>query len=71
MLEQCPDCAGAGTNGELEPFFANDAPVETVVAGVDGWLSCPGCARRFSPRDAQAWTGQRHIRCGQRIRVAG
>src|SRR5262249_34562400 len=47
---------GPPSPAELEPFFTNDAPVETVVAGVDGWLSCPGCARRFSPRDAQAWT---------------
>lgn len=71
VLTECPDCAGSGTTGEVVRYFANDAPSQTVRLGADGWLTCPCCGRRFSPRDRNVWTGLRHIRCGQRLVLDG
>jgi hypothetical protein len=44
----------------------NDAaPVN--VAPSDGWVSCPGCRRRFKLSDTKRWNGERHMSCGQRL----
>jgi len=47
-----------GVNWQSPPA---DAPVS-----VTGWLTCPGCGRRFCLSNTRSWNGQRHRRCGQR-----
>ena len=67
---ECPDCLGNGITGETERYFENErAPIEATPSAV-GWLKCPCCGWRFSLADPNAWTGQRHKRCGQRISVS-
>ena len=65
----CPTCHGTGITGEIEPFFAIDTPEASVATGVDGWITCPNCRWRFTTVDPNAWTGRRHMRCGQKIKV--
>jgi hypothetical protein len=68
-LTQCPACAGEGTTYAVVPMFANDAEPMNVRAEADGWMTCPCCGWRFSPADRRTWTGFRHVRCGQRLRL--
>lgn len=70
-MHECAACAGAGTTYVLVPYFANDAPALTVRADPEGWTRCACCARRFSLNDRNAWTGLRHVRCGQRLNPVG
>jgi hypothetical protein len=67
----CRACGGTGVTGQVEPYFAEDAAEAVARADADGWLTCPGCRWRFTVRDRNAWTGRRHLRCGQKIRVEG
>jgi len=39
-------------------------------AGTSGFVECPNCGWRFKPTDSSAWNGDRHLRCGQRLRIA-
>ena len=66
---ECPDCGGSGVTGEIEPYFTNETPEAEATADAEGWLTCPGCRWRFTVRDRNAWTGRRHLRCGQKIGV--
>lgn len=66
----CDVCGGTGTTGRVIRYFDNDAPVIEVIPSADGWLTCPCCAWRFTVRDRRVWSGLRHVRCGQRIRLA-
>jgi len=66
-FEQCTACAGVGITYAVVPYFSNAVPPIGVQADADGWTTCACCARRFSLRDANAWTGLRHVRCGQRL----
>jgi hypothetical protein len=66
-LDACDACDGAGTTFELVRYFASSAPAVEVAADDEGWATCPGCSYRFSTRSPAAWTGRRHVRCGQRI----
>lgn len=72
VLGQCDTCGGSGITGEVEPYFTSAAsaaePVE-ATPDADGWLRCPACGIVFTTRDSYRWTGYRHLRCGQRIRV--
>jgi len=67
----CDLCCGTGTTGEEVPYCENNLPVVDVTPSTDGWLTCPGCGWRFTIRDCRVWTGLRHARCGQRIRLSG
>ena len=67
ILEECADCRGAGTTYRLVRYFTNDLPSESAQLDSSGWLTCPACRYRFSTADHRAWTGLRHMRCGQRI----
>ena len=69
VLDVCSACSGSGVTGEVEPYFSNDQPEVTAEADQHGWLTCPTCGWRFAIRDARAWTGRRHLQCGQRILV--
>jgi hypothetical protein len=66
-LTACPACDGSGVTGEVEPYFAVDRPEAPARADAEGWLTWPGCGWRFTLRDPRAWTGRRHLRCGQKI----
>lgn len=68
-LEVCTSCSGKGVTGEVEQYFADDAPEVPACADDSGWITCPKCDWRFALRDKRAWTGRRHLQCGQRIRV--
>ena len=65
----CPDCDGSGITGQVEPYFPHELPEATAHTDAEGWLTCPNCNWRFTTRDRHAWTGRRHLRCGQRINV--
>lgn len=67
----CTSCGGSGVTGQAEPYFPHDVPEKTTHADAEGWLTCPNCNWRFTTRDPRAWTGRRHLRCGQRINVVG
>jgi hypothetical protein len=67
--DACADCEGTGIIAATEPYFSNESPEIDVMPGLDGWLECPTCGFRFSPNDRNAWTGRRHERCGQKLRV--
>jgi len=68
-LGECTACGGTGITGEVEPCFANDVPERSASVDDQGWITCPSCDWRFALRDKHAWTGRRHLRCGQKIRV--
>jgi hypothetical protein len=68
-LDVCSACNGSGVTGEVEPYFSDDKPEVAAEADPHGWLTCPTCGWRFAIRDSSAWTGQRHLQCGQRIRI--
>src|SRR5450432_2685268 len=71
-LGTCAACDGTGNTGEIENYFVSEAskvPAATATPDADGWLRCPGCRIVFTTRDPHRWTGYRHIRCGQRIRL--
>lgn len=65
----CPSCGGSGVTGEAEPYIAQGWPAADATADGGGWVRCPRCGWRFTVRDGRAWTGRRHLRCGQRINV--
>lgn len=67
VLSECQACSGGGITERVVPYFDNDAPSSPVRLGDDGWVTCPCCSHRFSPEDANAWSGLRHFRCGQRL----
>ena len=47
----------------------NDAAPATVTPNSKGWVTCPSCGWGFKPTDPNAWNGDRHRRCGQRLRI--
>lgn len=65
----CTACGGSGLTGEAEHYFLDDCPETEVMADTAGWLTCPRCRWRFSLHDRNAWTGRRHRRCGQKLRI--
>jgi DnaJ-class molecular chaperone len=67
--DECPSCAGQGVTGELEPYFSNDQPERPADCRSEGRVQCPSCSRRFRITDPNAWTGKRHMRCGQKIKL--
>ena len=68
-LGLCTSCGGSGVTGEVEPYFPDDAPGIPACADDSGWITCPTCDWRFALRDKRAWTGSRHLQCGQKIIV--
>ena len=68
---ECDACGGTGSTGARVRYFDNDAPVAAAAADANGWVTCPGCRWRFTVRDRSVWSGLRHVRCGQRIRLIG
>jgi hypothetical protein len=65
----CPACGGSGTTEKVERYFPSDLLEKTAMTDEGGWLRCPGCGIVFTTRNSYSWTGYRHIRCGQRIRI--
>jgi hypothetical protein len=68
-LERCNECGGLGVTGQVEPFFSNNELEMSAYPDSEGWLTCPACQWRFTIHDRRAWTGRRHMRCGQKIKV--
>lgn len=68
QLHGCKACDGTGfdifTPSQL---FKNDAPPLHAQLDEHGWVTCPGCSRRFATYDEAIWTGLRHVKCGQRM----
>ena len=64
----CAHCDGRGVIDRPTKLFSNDRPAETVRPNAHGFVTCPGCGRRFTYLDQNVWTGRRHI-CGQRITI--
>ena len=71
-LGSCDTCAGTGITGAVEPYFTSPEsgrPPVMAHADSEGRLRCPACEIIFHVTDPHRWTGYRHVRCGQRIRV--
>jgi hypothetical protein len=66
--EKCSECDGKGVTGEVEPYFTNENPEVDASVRADG-TTCPTCGWRFRLSDPNAWTGRRHLRCGQKLRL--
>jgi DNA-directed RNA polymerase subunit RPC12/RpoP len=41
----------------------------TTSVNAHGWVRCPHCGWRFTPRDKNLWDGQRHIKCGTYLKL--
>lgn len=65
----CPACLATGISGRVLRYFQNERPPRDAEAAADGIVICPHCRRRFDTADPRAWTGWRHVYCGQRLRV--
>ena len=63
----CPQCKGSGRG--TRRFFANESPIVDAEVSASGSCKCPCCSFRFLLTDKRRWTGLRHARCGQKIRV--
>ncbi len=68
-LGGCVACGGAGVTGQVEPYFSGELPETIAHADPDRWVTCPCCDVRFKTSDPAAWTGRRHLRCGQKIGI--
>ena len=66
---ECSTCSGDGITGKTETFFNNDAPPMGATPNEHGWIKCPNCGTSFMHTDRNAWTGQRHMKCGQKITI--
>lgn len=65
--DSCPICCGSGRR--RVPFFENaNKPMDANVND-KGNCKCPNCGFAFSLRDKKRWTGLRHARCGQKIKI--
>jgi len=69
-LDRCTDCGGTGVTGATEPYFPDETSALPASADDKGWITCPRCDWRFALRDRHAWTGRRHLQCGQKIRIS-
>lgn len=65
----CGTCEGSGVSDLVELYFDNGPPEAQATADAKGWLTCPNCRCRFTIHDRRAWTGRRHLRCGQKIKI--
>src|SRR2546422_11111442 len=45
---QCSTCRGVGCVDSPSKMFDSDAPPVTVPANSKGWVTCPGCGKRFN-----------------------
>ena len=68
-LYLCPFCNGSGVTGGKIPYFSNEQPEMEAFVDGSGWITCPNCQTRFSTNDAHRWTGKRHMKCGQKIKL--
>lgn len=53
--------------GEISIPIDNDAPDVSPNSG--GWIRCPTCGEHFSVYNPRSWTGMRHRRCRQLLRI--
>lgn len=44
-------------------------PIRDAKMNSGGFVACPGCGIRFSPKDSQVFSNSTHLTCGQRINV--
>ena len=52
-----------------QPFpLSENEPREAIVYQSD-WVKCPQCGWRFCLRNTVSWSGERHRKCGQRIKL--
>lgn len=78
LMETCAACEGLGTTSQVVRCFPEDGSELEAVVDAHGWITCPGCERRFSTRYPHpggrgrlvgTWTGRRHLTCGQLVRL--
>ena len=65
----CPACLATGITGRVLRYFQNERPPQSAEPAADGTITCPHCRQRFTTSDPNAWTGWRHVYCGQRLRL--
>lgn len=44
-----------------------DEPLEATIYQ-ENWVKCPKCGGRFSLNNISSWSGERHRKCGQRLK---
>lgn len=54
------------TANQLLP--TDNEPIEAAVYQLN-WVKCPQCGWRFCLKNTSSWSGERHRRCGQRLRL--
>jgi hypothetical protein len=65
--DACSQCQGTGH--VTRSFFTNDTATMDASVNAAGWCKCPCCGFRFMLADKKRWTGVRHARCGQKLRI--
>ena len=70
-LHRCEVCSGTGHSDVRVRYFDNDSPPMEVQVRPNGSLKCPCCGWSFTTGNRTVWTGWRHARCGQRLRLTG
>jgi hypothetical protein len=72
FMSECAMCEGSGVSGAVARYFPDDvAALPAIAVEVDelGWTTCPRCERRFATCSKSAWTGRRHLTCGQKLEL--
>jgi nitrite reductase/ring-hydroxylating ferredoxin subunit len=69
IKEYCEECEGSGVTGNIVHYYQEELSEVEVLIDEGGWLICPRCEWKFTIRDGNVWTGKRHKRCGQKIKV--
>jgi len=69
LVREIANAAQSLSESDDCPYFGNDTPPMTATPNDNGWLRCPNCNWRFNVNDRDDWTGNRHVRCGQRLEM--
>jgi uncharacterized Zn-finger protein len=63
----CPYCQRLTVDDPWIPD--NDRPEAIVSCYLRDWVRCPNCGKRFTLANPSSWNGERHVTCGQRLKI--
>jgi len=52
-----------------QPFLPSENEPMEAVLFQSNWIKCPQCGWKFCLSNTSSWTGERHRRCGQRLKL--
>jgi len=65
LKAKCPNCQKLTV---AEPWVPdNDNEPLLVLPFASSWVKCPQCGWKFSLEEPTSWSGERHLKCGQRL----